>query len=78
MKHLILFFSFVSISTCTRTQTILNDTLNKQLESIYEDDQTPRLQLESIQNKYATDTAERKAQHETLWKYSHEKDTVIK
>src|SRR5689334_21430949 len=72
MKLAILFFSFVLIVKYSLGQKGFNDTLSKQLETIYNDDQTSRDQLESVQKKFSWGSKEMKAVMQTM----NEKDSI--
>lgn len=76
MKYFILQSAFMLVATFSNAQNKLNDTLIRQLDIISTDDQTDRAQLESIQNKYANDTAELRIHVNAIYKVMRDKDSI--
>lgn len=69
---LAIFFSVFLITKFSVGQTTFNDTLAKQLEIVYNDDQTYRQQLDSVQKKYGAKSKEMQA----LWKNLNQQDSI--
>jgi hypothetical protein len=72
MKTIVVLSNFILIASITFGQSVLNERLVKQLDSIRHDDQAYREQLESIQNRYGGDSKEMK----DLWRIMAEKDSL--
>ncbi|NBW35656.1 MAG: hypothetical protein EBR30_11700 [Cytophagia bacterium] len=72
MRTIVVLSNFILMASITFGQSVLNERLIKQLDSIRHDDQAYREQLESIQSRYGGDSKEMK----DLWRIIAEKDSL--
>jgi hypothetical protein len=72
LRHITKFLIFILTTTATFGQSGLNETLVKQLDSIGNNDQTHRGQLESIQARYGGNSKELK----DLWRIINKNDSL--
>jgi hypothetical protein len=72
MKQIVIFLNLTFMLTATFGQSLLNEPLVNQLDSIRYDDQTHRGQLESIRTRYGGDSKEMKE----LWRIINKKDSL--
>ena len=76
LQKILLFYCFIITGYNAFSQSVLNEKLIRQLDTIGGDDQAPRAQLETIRNKYAGDTAQLRLQLRKQFRLMKEKDSV--